>query len=167
MKKFWLILGGISVFTLVICGGGFVYASNLKPVEPPKIDQPLNATIVFNLVNKERIKAGLKPLVRDAQLDATAQDKADEMVRLNYFGHFNPQTGNNTAWDNPIFKQICTASSENISRMDDPNGDNNQDAVSGWMNSKPHHDAILDSRYTLTGVAINGDKVVQHFCISK
>jgi uncharacterized protein YkwD len=38
------------------------------------------------------------------------------------------------------------------------------------MNSKPHHDAMLDGKYTLTGVAIAYNQTnkwwvaVQHFC---
>lgn len=167
MRKLIVGLTILSTAILLICASGIIYASNLKPVEPPKIDQPLNATIIFNLVNKERVKAGLKPLVRDSRLDATAQTKADDMVAKNYFAHYNPVTNEFAGNDYKMNPGLCSYASENISRMDDPNGDNNQDAVSGWMNSKAHHDAILDSRYTLTGVAINGDKVVQHFCVSK
>ena len=170
MKRLTGALLTITIVTLLICGGGMVYASNLKPTEPPVIVQPLNADIVFRLVNKERQKANLKPLVRDARLDATAQAKADEMVRLNYFGHFNPMTGKNTAWDNPKFDQICSKSGENIDGALTA-----EEAISEWMGSKPHHDAILDPDYTLTGMAVakggvqgeDGYNIVQHFCVSK
>ena len=166
MKRLTGVLLAITITTLLICGGGVVYANSLKPTEPPVVVQPLNATIVFNLVNKERTKAGLKPLVRDTRLDATAQAKADEMVRLNYFGHFNPTTGKNTAWDNPIFDQICKSASENIG-MTNGYANDNVEQLDWWLHSKPHHDAMLNPDYTLTGVAVNGNKVVQHFCVAK
>lgn len=135
-------------------------------VQAPVASVPLNADTILNLVNNERVKAGLKPLVSDPRLVATAQAKADEMTRLNYFAHDNPATGKNSAWDNPIFNQICTTSSENISNTAGY-ADNNTQAVIGWMGSKAHHDAILRPDYTLTGVAVSGTKVVQHFCTAK
>lgn len=104
--------------------------------------------------------------MRDSRLDASAQIKADDMVAKNYFAHDDPTTGKNIAWSNPVFRQLCVSSSENINQIGGI-GDYNATAVNSWMNSKAHHDAILASRYTLTGVAINGDKVVQHFCVSK
>lgn len=161
-KKHRVILAVISTAILLICASGLIYASNLKPIEPPKIDHPLNATIIFNLVNKERVKAGLKPLVRDARLDATAQARADDMVARNYFSHNDPMTGENLVNILKTQKQ-CSGSSENIM-----NGwGTNTEIVSVWMGSKPHHDAMLKADYTLTGVAVSGDKVVQHFCIAK
>ena len=171
MKRLSGALLALTIITLFICGGGAVYASRLKPIEPPVTAQPLNATIVFNLVNKERVKAGLKPLVRDARLDASAQFKADDMVARNYFDHYDPT---NEKVMNGVQKgyeltdhNTCKTISENL--VDDINetGDGNISSVSSWMQSKPHHDAILNPDYTLTGVAISGTKVVQHFCVSK
>ena len=164
MKKYNKILLTTTAIILLICGGGAVYASRMKPTEPPVTAQPLNATIVFNLVNKERVKAGLKPLVRDARLDATAQVRADDMVARNYFSHYDPVTGENLAKIlNKYYPDPCTKVSENISA----HHPTNQSAVAGWMGSKSHHDAILLPEYTLTGIAVKGDEIVQHFCISK
>ena len=166
MRKLIVGLGILSTAILLICASGVIYASRLKPIEPPVTVQPLNATIVFNLVNKERVKAGLKPLVRDARLDASTQAKADDMVKYNYFDHVRDgKHGYQYVFD--YAPNQCSYASENISIMNDPSGDNNADTVIGWMNSKPHHDAMLNPDYTLTGIAINDNKVVQHFCITK
>lgn len=123
----------------------------------------LNADTIFDLVNAERTKNGLQPLVRDSRLDQTAQARADDMVARNYFAHRDPVTGENMVKALPY----CNFNGENISAMYDNSGDNNRDAVIGWMNSKPHHDAILDTRYTTSGIAVSGDKTVQLFCIAK
>jgi hypothetical protein len=61
---------------------------------------------------------------------------------------------------------MCSYKSENIG-MTQGYYSNNTQQLDWWMHSKPHHDAILNANYTLTGVAVNGNKVVQHFCIAK
>lgn len=164
----WILITLLATITLLVPVAYVTHA--LKPqqtnIQTPVATQPLNADTIFNLVNQERVNAGLKPLIRDDRLNATAQAKADEMVAQNYFAHDNPITGKNSAWDNPIFNQICSGSSENIG-MTNGYANDNTEQLDWWMNSKPHHDAVLDSRYTLTGVAVNGNKVVQHFCVAK
>ena len=41
-------------------------------------------------------------------------------------------------------------------------------AMQLWLNSLPHKSAILDSKYTYTGVGISGGKVVvQWFCAAR
>jgi uncharacterized protein YkwD len=82
------------------------------------------------------------------------------MVARNYFSHFDPVTGEKMI-NSQDFQ--CRGGSENIS-MDWPT---NAKTVYGWMGSKSHREAILRSDYTLTGVAVSGNKVVQHFCVSK
>lgn len=119
---------------------------------------PLDATVIFNLVNDKRVEAGLQPLVRDARLDATAQERALDMTNRNYYGHYDPVTGESMVKIKPTNPE-CVVASENI---DD--AVTNEEAITEWMNSKPHHDAMLDSKYTLTGVAVKGRYIVQHFC---
>jgi uncharacterized protein YkwD len=127
---------------------------------------PLNADTIFTLVNAERTKKGLQPLIRDARLDQTAQARADDMVARNYFSHFDPVDGHKMINDQ---KPGCTGMSENIGMTNGYVNDNDTQLYGsgGWMNSKPHREAILRTDYTLTGVAVNGNKVVQHFCIAK
>lgn len=163
----WLIISLLATITLIVPVVYIAHALNTPPVatQTSPVSITLNADTIFNLVNQERINAGLKPLIRNDGLNATAQARADDMVARNYFGHFDPMTGENLVVIKKTNPQ-CTEASENIGQSYGL-GNNNQRQLNWWLNSKPHHDAILDSRYTLTGVAISGDKVVQHFCISK
>ncbi len=169
MKKLLVILGIVTVvYSLFV----FAYifddlnkpkktVTNVQAVQQPELVK-LNADTIFNLVNAERAKNGLQPLIRDARLDATAQSRADDMVARDYFGHNDPATGENLVNIlNGI--EVCKDASENIISVDDI-GEKNTDALKWWMNSKPHHDAILDTQYDLAGMAVNGDIGVMHFC---
>lgn len=68
-----------------------------------------------------------------------------------------------------IAYSVCSIVSENLYWRDAPDT-TDRDALVGWMGSEPHRNAILDPRYTDTGIGIAGDDkkvVVQHFCIAK
>jgi len=133
-------------------------ATQVKAVAKP-VDVPLNADKILELVNAERAKVGVAPLVSDPRLVQSAQTKADDMVVNNYFAHVNPVTGVNGYTLVPI--GMCVYQGENISY----HHKSNESVVAGWMGSTPHHDAMLDPKYTLTGMAdANNDVVVQHFC---
>lgn len=56
------------------------------------VDEATEAEMLL-LVNKERIAAGLDPVVADAELTAVARDHGNEMFRLGYFAHESPVTG--------------------------------------------------------------------------
>lgn len=139
--------------------------AQIQPVQQAQTIK-LNADTIFNLVNAERTKNGLKPLIRDARLDATAQSRADDMVARNYFSHYDPVTGESLVDIKPIVKE-CVEAGENISDAVNPAQDLNISVVQSWMNSKPHHDAILKADHTHAGMAISRTKVVQHFCTIK
>lgn len=163
MNRLWVVIATLTTATILICAGGIVYASHLKPVEPPVIVSPLNADTIFNLVNNERVKAGLRPLVRDDRLDASAKAKADDMVKYNYFDHV--RDGKHGYEYIPV--GMCSYKSENIENYTNPYFDSNKAVIYSFMQSTPHRDAILNKDYTLTGIAISGNKIVQHFCIAK
>jgi uncharacterized protein YkwD len=161
-KTKWILTSVFAAILLLV--PAVVLANELRTpvatVQAPATVQ-LNADTIFDLVNNERTQRGLKPLVRDVRLDTSAQIKADDMAVNNYFGHINPTTGVNGPTLIPV--GMCSYKSENIIA----GWPINTGVVSGWVNSELHRDAILDSRYTLAGVAVSGDKVVQHFCIAK
>lgn len=140
--------------------------AQVTPVAKP-VDVPLNADKILELVNAERAKAGVAPLISDPRLVQSAQTKADDMAANDYFGHINPVTGVNGYTLIP--NGMCAYKSENIGANIDTIGNQNIIRLESWMNSKPHHDAMLDSKYTLTGVAIKEQApthfvAVQHFC---
>lgn len=164
MKKVFV----IAILTaLLITGVSITVLSQKTPEKPVYVAQteniPLNADTIFNLVNAEREKAGIKPLVRDARLDATAQARADDMVARDYFSHNDPVTGENMV--NILNGQKhCRDASENISNAIYEKPDMSASVVDSWILSKPHHDAILLADYDLAGIGMNGTKIAFHFC---
>ncbi|MCG8402421.1 MAG: CAP domain-containing protein [Firmicutes bacterium] len=60
---------------------------------PDSIGMTASEQNLFNLVNRERAKAGLSPLKFDASLLKLARVKAQDMVDNNYFSHNSPTYG--------------------------------------------------------------------------
>ena len=125
---------------------------------------------VFRLVNEERIKAGVKPLIRTPGLDISAETKAKRMQDIQNTDHVDPQTGykgTNYIVDlNPDLR--CSWLGENIAW----NYTTEKKMVDGWMSSQGHKENILDPQFTHAGIYVTrggGDKryrhiAVQHFC---
>ena len=125
---------------------------------------------VFRLVNEERIKAGVKPLVRLHELDISAETKAKRMQDIQNVDHVDPQTGYE-GMDyivdlNPNLR--CGWLGENIAA----NYTTEKKMVDGWMSSQGHKENILNPKFTRAGMYVTrggGDKryrhiAVQHFC---
>ena len=164
---------GLTIVTLLLGVSFTVYSQNNEqtaprtvtaqfiPINPDPVKTvPADADTIFILVNNERMKAGVKPLVRDARLDQSAQIKADDMVNDGYYNHIDPVTG--VSGYKLIPGNLCYYGSENLN-----NGQTHYSSLStvqSWMHSESHKKAILDESYDLSGIAISGDYVVQHFC---
>ena len=103
---------------------------------------------VLDLVNQQREKQNLAPLVIDVRLQEIAELKAQDMVNNNYFAHQSATYG--SAFDMMKADNIWyRKAGENLA------GDiSNKTAVLLWMNSKSHRDNILDSGYQKTGIAV-------------
>jgi len=104
---------------------------------------------VIEIVNKERVKAGLISLAENADSDKIATLKSEDMVKLNYFSHTSPTYGS------PFemlthFNIKYSAAGENIAY-----GQSTPDEVmTAWMNSPGHRANILNSNFTQIGVGI-------------
>ena len=48
---------------------------------------------MLDLINVERLRAGLRPLVADERLREVARQHSQEMFRLGYFAHVSPSAG--------------------------------------------------------------------------
>ena len=137
-----------------------------KGFTPSKYDVgPPDAQEMLELVNQERAKVGVAPLKLDERLNASAQEKADDMQNRDYYGHVSPEGVHGYSLAENRTKGSCGLVGENIikNRYDA----NSQNTINGWMNSEPHRKAILDSRYTKTGFGISKGSIVQHFCEEK
>lgn len=177
MKKPWIVL----IIATAVLAFGVSYAYNSKPIIEPvatpyvaKVEvKPPTASEILELVNAERAKVGVAALVVDENVQRSAQLKAEDMDKFDYFGHIMPNTGKVLDDEmNTLLVASCRDSSENLQETDADLA-TSQYSVEGWMGSKPHREAILDSKYSKTGIAVAYDDnrqqyiAVQHFCIAK
>ncbi|ACV62704.1 SCP-like extracellular [Desulfofarcimen acetoxidans DSM 771] len=103
---------------------------------------------MFNLVNKERVANGLKPLELDMRLVKTARLKSQDMVKLGYFDHQSPTYG--SPFD--MMKQFRISFSyagENLAGSPDVNT-----AHVNLMNSPGHRENILRPEFTHIGIGV-------------
>lgn len=126
---------------------------------------PPNREELLQSVNRARHEAGVEPLIMDERLNQSAQVKADDMIATNDLDHIdaNGKHGYEYAME---YNPDCKIPSENYywGTQDHKTA---KSAIAWWMNSKPHHDAMLSPSYSTTGFGIVwGDTmvVVQHFC---
>lgn len=127
---------------------------------------PADPQEILELVNKERERIGVAPLVMDENVQKSAQLKADDMAAKGYRQHIIPGTQYTLSKEMAYWvNKSCSKSSENISWRTDNIPGTSQDVFNGWMGSKPHREAIQDPKYTKTGIGTHKDIAVQHFCI--
>ena len=171
MKKL-LISSAVVLSLLMVGAGAFVFYVGNMPDEvvatqtvepeskPPTVDE------LLRLVNEERAKVSVAPLVIDARLNQSAQKKADDMVKNNYFAHVSPVDGRQGY--TYIFDVMpeCKEGSENYYFHD--KRASSELALDWWRQSPPHIKAIRDPNYYSTGFGISADRVVvEHFCTLK
>lgn len=98
---------------------------------------------VFSLTNAQRTKAGLKPLITDATLDAAAKAWAQQLASSCTFKH------STASWrSGRVAKAGWTATGENIAA----GYASASSVMSGWMGSSGHKANILNKSYTGMGV---------------
>ncbi|HZJ57100.1 MAG TPA: CAP domain-containing protein [Clostridia bacterium] len=103
---------------------------------------------MLDMVNQERIKAGLKPLAWDSDLANVAQVKAKDMSDNNYFDHNSPTYGSPFEMMKK-FGITYRAAGENLA------GSGGVDrAHVGLMNSEGHRKNILNPNFTHLGIGV-------------
>lgn len=120
---------------------------------------------VWELVNDERAKEGLEPLVFSAKLNEVADVRAEELLEL--YSHTRPDgTSCGMALDekNITYNQR----GENIIRFKNMGSDISGIAMDGWMHSDGHRANILKEEYKNIGVGVSYQDgyyyLVQVFC---
>lgn len=121
---------------------------------------------MLELVNQERARVGVAPLVIDERLSMSAQMKADDMDSNNYFDHIDANNKHGYEYVFDMTGLDCSYAGENIYKY--AHG-TSQRAFNWWKNSKPHYEAMKNPKYTHTGFGVAGpeNKTVQHFCVAK
>jgi uncharacterized protein YkwD len=104
------------------------------------------------LVNAERARYGLAPLVDNALLDLAAQRHADDMTATGYFSH---NSADGRSFDQRIQAVGYAGGSlaENIAWGGGSLGTPRR-VVSGWMNSAGHRANILNGAMRDSGVGV-------------
>lgn len=120
------------------------------PLDDPSV-KSLEEQVV-DLVNKERAKYGLNPLILNWQLARVGRYKSKDMIENNYFGHESPTYGSPFEMLKK-FNLKYQVAGENIAK-----GQRTAKSVmSAWMSSEGHRKNILSSSYTEIGVGYAAD----------
>ena len=108
----------------------------------------------LSMVNVERRKAGVTPLVMRDDLRDVARAHSQDMAARDFHAHTNPD--GDTPWDRIRSAGIAHSSSaENIAWNNHPKAANV--ALNDWMKSPGHRNNILSAGYTHTGMGIAPD----------
>jgi len=107
---------------------------------------------IIAMVNRERAKAGLRPLAPDDRLSKIARLKSGDMLVHNYCGHESPVYGG--PFDMLAdFGINYRRAGENVAK-----GYGTPEAVmTGWMESPGHRNNILGPDYEKIGVGVAKD----------
>lgn len=121
------------------------------PTPPAPAPTPgLNAdeARMFELVNQERVKNGLRPYQIDMELVKVARVKAKDMVDRNYFAHHSPTYGSPFEMMKKFGITYRTAG-ENLAGASDV-----ERAHVNLMNSPGHRANILHANFTKIGIGV-------------
>ncbi|NLC77053.1 MAG: sporulation protein [Clostridia bacterium] len=102
---------------------------------------------VVDLVNQERAKAGLKPLIHDPQLSQVARLKSQDMANKGYFSHTSPTYGSPFEMMKQYGISYRTAGENIAAGQRTP-----AQVVAAWMGSSGHRANILNANFTHIGV---------------
>lgn len=109
----------------------------------------LSTEKIREVTNRERATNGLRPLALEAELDAAASEKLDDMIEKNYFAHVSPVGTGVDGWVKGAgYRYILIG--ENLAMG---NFTDEEDLVSAWMASPGHRANILNPKFTEIGIA--------------
>lgn len=136
----------------LIVAVGLLFSAYWQPRRKHSVLSYATNTTVNGLLqatNQQRVANGLGSLALNSQLDQAAQAKADDMVARNYWSHNTPD--GNPPW---IFitqaGYTYSAAAENLAY----GFATSDDTVSGWMNSPPHRENLLNGTYVDVGFGV-------------
>ena len=151
------VIGSINDWYLVITPNntvGMIRQDLLKKSENEENNNDTSSTLpntaetVLSLINEERKAQGITPLQIDDLLNSTAQAKATDMVKNNYFSHESPTYGSPFEMMQNAGITYRTAG-ENIAG--NPSVEN---AIKSWLASESHKQNLLSNAYNYIGIGI-------------
>nr|WP_052343730.1 S-layer homology domain-containing protein [Bacillus massiliigorillae] len=117
---------------------------------------------VVELVNEERAKKGLKPLILDTELSKVARFKSQDMNDNKYFDHNSPTYGNQKALLSKFGISYYLAGENIAMGQRTP-----EEVMNSWMNSEGHRNNILNANFTHIGVGYYGSNLWTQEFITK
>lgn len=129
----------------------WVYVSFESTCEYPDLNEATKEKYVkrvFELVNQEREKAGVAPLVLNEKLCDMAAFKLNEMDELGYFDHKSPVYGSPGQMAKTLYGIDYKLFGENLAFSSTP-----ESVMDAWMSSEGHRANILNPKYTQIGIA--------------
>jgi uncharacterized protein YkwD len=150
--KFLLVL---LVFALLPVLSRFTTSAAASPANrTASISLSIDEALVLQLLNTERAKNGLSPLVLDSILTQVARLHSADMEKRNYFSHLEPAPGR----ANPLDRYVRLLGrkpegvvGENIACCSQPRmGEIHR----GFLASPEHKANLLDRQYTHVGIGI-------------
>ncbi|MGI5835266.1 MAG: CAP domain-containing protein [Chloroflexota bacterium] len=142
----------VAAFFLILVGVISLVVFGVQPASASD-DQSLTQQVV-DLVNQERLKAGLLPLKWNEQLAAAATAYAQDMASRNFFSHHSPEgttpveRAQSAGYEAYGWGGLYVG--ENLAR----GFPTAEGAVQGWMASEGHRNNILHDKYRETGVGV-------------
>ncbi|MBO8164583.1 MAG: SafA/ExsA family spore coat assembly protein [Brevibacillus sp.] len=134
-----------------------IYPGDRVTVPLLSAEKRLEAQVV-ELVNQERAKYGLKPLVANWELARVARFKSQDMRDRGYFSHQSPTYGSPFEMMR-AFRISFRAAGENIAA-----GQTSPQAVmKSWMESPGHRQNILSAQFTQIGVGYAKGGAYRHY----
>ena len=139
-----------------------VPAPTPAPAPAPIAGLTVDEQLMFNMVNQERAKAGLKPLQIDMRMVKSARLKSQDLITNDYFAHTSPVYGS--------FATLIRTYAPDYSYVGENLAGNKtvELAMIAFMNSAGHKKNILSPNYTHIGIGIvsggpYGKMFTQHF----
>ncbi|KMS73900.1 stress protein [Streptomyces viridochromogenes] len=120
-----------------------------RPLTPGDLSR--TATEVVELTNRERARAGLRPLAVDTALAAAAQAYSSDMAARAFYSHTSPE--GSQPWDRAAAagSRMRTIGENIACGQRSP-----AEVVEGWMNSPGHRANILKRDFTHIGIGFAG-----------
>jgi uncharacterized protein YkwD len=106
---------------------------------------------IFDLINAERRRQGLSPVVYNPQLDRMAKIQAENMARFQKMSHNLPESSLPTLGDRARYVGYTFGRIEENVALGYPDAES---VVRGWMSSTGHRRNILDRNVSETGIGI-------------
>lgn len=143
----------ISVFILLFLLVKVIFSFNLILVKQSSLFADISAQRIITLTNEVRQQYGLPIVQEDLLLNKAAQEKAQDMFKNKYFGHFSPTNVSPWDWiDKSGYNYYYAGENLAMNFLD------TEEVIKGWLNSPSHRENLLNKDYKDMGIAVvSGD----------